>query len=109
MTGPRYDFEAKLWLHGGQAGWTFLTLPGEVSDDIEARTSHRSTAFGSVRVRVTVGRTEWATSLFPDKRSQAYLLPVKKAVRRAERLNEGDDVAVSLVIVGDDESMDPSF
>lgn len=107
MTGARYDFEAKLWLHDGQAAWTFLTLPGEVSDDIEARVSHRSIAFESVRVQVTVGETEWATSLFPDKNAQAYLLPVKKAVRRAERLNVGDTVVVSVVLANDDDSLDP--
>ncbi len=106
MTRVRYEFEAKLWLHDGQAAWTFLTLPGELSDEIEARTAHRSIAFGSVRVRVTVGRTEWATSLFPDKNAEAYLLPVKKSVRIAERLSVGDAVAVSLIIITD-ERVDP--
>lgn len=107
MSAARYDFEAKLWLHDGQAAWTFLTVPADVSDDIEARTAHRSIAFGSVRVRVTVGRTEWNTSLFPDKNARAYLLPIKKAVRGAELLDVGDEVAVSLILVADDESIGP--
>ncbi len=99
MSAARYDFTAELWLHEGQAAWTFVTLPGDVSDDIEARTADRSIAFGSVRVRVTVGRTEWNTSLFPDNNAQAYLLPVRKEVRRAELLNVGDEVALSLLVL----------
>jgi hypothetical protein len=62
-----YDFTAPLWVWDGDAPWHFVTVPEEVSDDIEARTAHRRSGFGSVRVEVTVGATSWATSLFPDK------------------------------------------
>ena len=94
-----YEFDAELWLHDGEAAWTFVTVPGPVSDDIESRTEHRHTAFGSVRVRVTVGATSWATSVFPDRGREAYVLPVKKEVRRRESLTVGDVVTVRLDIV----------
>jgi hypothetical protein len=48
--------------------------------------------FGSVRVTVTVGASSWQTSIFPDTKTGAYLLPVKKAVRMAEHLHAGDEV-----------------
>ena len=73
-----FEFDATLWRHSGQAAWHFVTLPFDVSDDIEAR-QRRHIAFGSVRVEATVGASRWSTSLFPDKSAQAYLLPVKKA------------------------------
>lgn len=94
-----YRFTAALWLHEGDAAWHFVTLPGDVSDDIEARTADVHRGFGSVRVRVTVGGTTWSTSVFPDTKREAYVLPVKKDVRRAEQLAGGDDVTFELELV----------
>lgn len=52
--------------------------------------------FGSVRVEATVGGTTWRTSVFPDSRGGSYVLPVKRAVREAEDLDDGDQVTVTL-------------
>lgn len=94
-----YEFEAALWLWEGDASWHFLTVPDGVSDDIDARTEDQRRGFGSVRVRVTVGSTTWSTSVFPDSKRQAYVLPVKKAVRSSESLDIGDQVPVVLELV----------
>lgn len=45
---------------------------------------------------MTVGGTTWRTSLFPDTKRATYLLPVKRAVRAAERIDVGDLVDVRL-------------
>ena len=50
-------------------------------------------------MRVEIGDTSWATSVFPDTKAGAYVLPVKKAVRVAEGLTEGDVVEVGLDVV----------
>lgn len=94
-----YRFGAEVWLHQGDAAWYFLTVPADVSDDIEARTSHLSRGFGSVRVRVGIGATTWSTSVFPDTKRGAYVLPVKKDVRRAEGIDDGSEVHVTLDLV----------
>jgi hypothetical protein len=47
-----------------------------------------------IPVRVRIGVTEWETSLWP--KAGAYVLPLKDAVRRAERLTEGDTVTVAM-------------
>ena len=93
-----YAFEAELWLWDGEAAWHFLTLPGDVSDDIRAQAG-LARGFGAVRVRVTVGSSTWSTSVFPDSRRGAYLLPVKKEVRRKEDLELGDRVRVQLELL----------
>jgi hypothetical protein len=49
-----------------------------------------------VPVRARIGATEWTTSLFP--KDGRYLIPVKTAVRRAERLDEGDTVTIALTV-----------
>ncbi|HUG86856.1 MAG TPA: DUF1905 domain-containing protein, partial [Euzebya sp.] len=77
----------------------FMTVPDDVSDDIEARAADQPRGFGSVRVRVTVGATTWSTSVFPDAKRRAYVLPVKKQVRRTEGIEAGDQVAVTLEVV----------
>jgi hypothetical protein len=50
--------------------------------------------WGVIPVSARIGRTTWTTSLFP--KDGGYLLPVKAVVRRAERIDLGDEVAVLL-------------
>lgn len=94
-----YHFTARLWEHEGPGAWHFVTVPTDVSDEIADLTAGRSAGFGSVRVRVTVGDTTWDTSVFPDTKAAAYVLPVKKAVRVGERLSGDRDVEVTLVVL----------
>lgn len=90
-----YRFTAELWEHDGPAAWCFVDLPHDAADDIADLADDR-TAFGSVRVEVTVGATTWRTSLFPDRKRATYVLPMKRAVRAAEVLEVGDEVRVHL-------------
>jgi hypothetical protein len=92
------EFAAPLWRYPGAGGWHFVSLPPEISADITDLTAGTRRGFGSVRVAVTVGATSWRTSLFPDSKTGAYLLPVKKAVRVAERPDVGDRVRAVLQI-----------
>lgn len=75
--------------------WRFLRLPFEVADEIRDAAGEPA-GFGSVRVYVRIGGTVWATSVFPEKASGSYLLPVKKSVRDRERIDDGDTVTVRL-------------
>ena len=63
-----------------------------------AAESHRG--FGSVRVVAAIGSTTWSTSVFPDKASGAFQLPIKTAVREAEDLTAGDIVTVHIDVAG---------
>lgn len=94
-----FRFEAQLWLYGGDAAWHFVTVPTDISDEIEATTTGAPRGFGSVRVRVTVGATSWATSVFPDSKRGAYVLPVKAEVRGREGLAVGTRAVFALELV----------
>ena len=95
------EFDAELWEHEGHAAWCFVTVPPEESEDIRL-SGAMPAGFGSYRVEVTVGRTVWRTSVFPDSKSECFVLPVKKAVRRSEAIEVGDLVPVHLdVLVGE--------
>jgi hypothetical protein len=102
-----WSFTAELWRwraregEAGEGAWYFVTVPEEPSDDIHDLMDGRTKGFGSVRVRVRVGGTAWETSVFPDSSTGCFVLPVKKAVRVAEGVGEGDDVAVTLTLRDD--------
>ena len=85
----------------GYAPMGFLRLTDAAAEAIAAHAlerrleSGRRRGFGSVRVTVTLGDSRWQTSLFPNK-DGSWFLPIKKPVRVAEGLVDGDDVAVEL-------------
>ena len=101
MEAAQFEFEADVWLHQGDAAWHFVTVPGEISDEIRARTAGEGRAFGTVPATVSIGRTSWSTSLFADTQRDAYLIPIKAQVRRREQLADGD-VARLTVTLDDD-------
>jgi hypothetical protein len=93
----RHTCRVKLWLYHGPGGWYFVTLPKRLAAKIKFAVE-RKNAWGSIRVKAQIGRTRWATSLFPDSKAGSYLLPVKADVRRKEKLAAGDTVALAFEI-----------
>ena len=99
-----YTFTAPLWQWQAKEGktepgsWCFVTVPREDSQDIRDGLVSPPRGFGSVRVVVEAGGSRWETSVFPDGASGCYVLPIKKAVRVAERVEEGDDLTVTLTV-----------
>jgi hypothetical protein len=90
-------FTAELWLHEG-GSWHFVSVPLDLSDDIKAEYGGMAGGFGSLRVEATIGGSTWRTSVFPSKTGE-YVLPVKQQVRRAEQIQDGDAVEVSLRVL----------
>jgi hypothetical protein len=54
--------------------------------------------WGSLRVTATIGKTSWKTSIFPDRESDSYLLPLRSDVRKKEGIQEGNLVSLSVEI-----------
>jgi Domain of unknown function (DUF1905) len=94
-------FDAELWEWDARRteSWTFVSLPDDESDEIREITAGPRRGFGAVRVRATVGTTTWRTSVFPGGKDSAYVLPVKRAVRKAENLDIGDTATVTVELV----------
>jgi hypothetical protein len=91
-------FDAELWRWAARRAdsWTFVSLPAELSEEIRELAEGPRRGFGALRARVTVGGSTWATSIFPDSKRNCYVLPVKRAIRRAEDLEVGDVATVTL-------------
>jgi hypothetical protein len=99
--GVIVEFEAELWMWDARPDntWTFVTLPAEASQDIRELFDGPRRGFGALRVRVTVGGSSWNTSIFPDSASGCYVLPVKRAIRKAENLDIGDVAATKVELI----------
>ncbi len=96
---PVYTFTAKLWLYPGEtANWHFLTLPKKEGALIKEQYAPHRRGFGSLPVSVTIGATSWDTSIFPDRQSGSYLLPIKASVRKKEELLPEDKVTCTINI-----------
>jgi hypothetical protein len=98
MKKQAYPFRAKLWLYPGHAGWVFATVPKKESAHIKEQTKGLKRGWGSVPVLMQLGETTWETSIFPDKHSGTYLLPVKSNVRKEAEVMEGDSVKLTLTL-----------
>jgi hypothetical protein len=93
----RYEADAEIWVfHTGN--WHFVTLPAEFSEGIKTLRGPKTPGWGSVRVTARLGSSEWRTSIFPDSKSGAFLLPIKAEVRKRERVTAGDTVSLSVEI-----------
>jgi Domain of unknown function (DUF1905) len=94
--GVDVEFEAEIWEWRGPAPYYWLTLSDEGCDYVRFEAGRASYGWGAIPVRARIGATEWETSLLP--KDGAYVLPLKQAVRAAERIDEGDTVAVALSV-----------
>ena len=94
----RYTVRSKVVPYPGMGGWFFLYVDKKQAAVIRAKHHVKKAGFGSIRVAVTLGKSKWKTSIFPDKHSGTYLLPLKKQIRRAEGIDAGDMVRFVLEI-----------
>jgi len=94
----RYEAECELWTSPGKGGWCFITLPRDWTSPLKVVRGSQAGAWGSMRVEATIGASTWRTSLFPDSKAGAFLLPIKAEVRRREGIAPGDRVRVVVTI-----------
>lgn len=88
------EFNGKMWFWKGPAPWYFITIPAKQSRDLKAISGAVTYGWGMIPVHVRIGTTEWKTSLFP--KDGRYIVPIKASVRKAEHLEEGDNIMVQL-------------
>jgi hypothetical protein len=105
MSDVRFSAPLGTWLiEEGYDPAYFVAVTGDAAEQVAGHELARRLelgkrrGFGSVRVEVRLGGSRWKTSLFPQK-SGGWFLPVKKPVRLAEGLIEGDEVEVELTLL----------
>jgi hypothetical protein len=90
------EFTGEIWFWRGPAPWYFVVVPAKECGELAAVAASVSYGWGVIPVAVRIGGSEFTTALFP--KDGGYLVPVKAAVRRAEGVDEGDQVTVRLTI-----------
>ncbi len=92
------EFVGKIWYWRGPAPHHFVTIPEEQSQDLKAILRFVTYGWGMIPADVRIGKTEWATALFP--KNGAYIVPIKNSVREEENLDVGDTVSIRLKVRG---------
>jgi hypothetical protein len=101
MFDLEFTFTAECWMWQGKGAWVFITLPVDKSEEIKFFSENihgKRRGWGAVRVTASIGTTVWQTSIFPDSKRGAYLLPLKLDVRKKEKIAVDDNVKVSIKI-----------
>jgi hypothetical protein len=91
-----YKLRAKVWVYPGMATWRFIGVPEKEGREIKKKYGPHARGWGSLPVSVTIGKTTWETSIFPDKKSGSYLLPLKAKIRKAENIEDDSSITFSL-------------
>lgn len=89
-------FSGEIWFWHGPAPWHFVTVPARETQQLHGISPLVSYGWGMVPVTAQIGASRWKTTLTP--KDGRYVLPVKAAVRRAERLEVGDTATVQLTV-----------
>ncbi|CAO1652470.1 MULTISPECIES: DUF1905 domain-containing protein [unclassified Salinibacterium] len=96
---PEFEFTSEITPWSSKPSVYFVQVPPDVGADVKEIPSPPR-GFGAVAVEVTIGSTTWTTSIFPNSSVEdSFFLPVKAAVRRAEGLELGDTVQVSIQLI----------
>ena len=98
MKFNQYIFKAKVWLYPGMAGWHFVSVPTEISEEITKEFGDLRRGWGSLPVEVKIGSVSWYTSIFPDKQSGSYLLPLKAEIRKKVKIEVDEIIELFLEI-----------
>jgi hypothetical protein len=105
----QFTFRANVWLYPGtSAAWHFISLPKKEAEQVKKfQEGKERRGWGAVGVRATilrpgsgqVGKTTWETSMFPDKKSGTYILPLKASVRKKEGIVAKDIISIELTML----------
>ncbi len=94
----QFTLNAKVCVFSGPVAWYYLILPKQAGQTIKKRFGHSAKGWGSLPVDIRAGAFEWQTSIFPDKKSGSYILPLKLEARKATQVKKGDTLNFRLTI-----------
>ena len=80
----------------GPAPYYYLPVPEAESADIREIAAMASYGWGVIPVVARIGDRQFETSLFP--KDGGYLLPLKDAVRKPQRITVGDEITVEMTV-----------
>jgi hypothetical protein len=102
----KFKFKSKVyvWSSGYRDGddsgyWRFARVPEKISAKIkEMQKGRLRRGWGAIYAKAKVKKSEWVTSIFPDRHSATYILPLKKKIRYQENLYDGAEFTFTIFI-----------
>jgi hypothetical protein len=88
------DFAGEIIYWRGPAPFHFVMIPEPQATELREVANELTYGWGCIPARGQIGDTGFTTALFP--KDGTFAVPVKVAVRRAEGLELGDVISVSL-------------
>ncbi len=73
-----------------------MAVPEDEADELRDAAAYVTYGWGMIPVRGRIGGTDFTTALWPQ--DGGYVVPIKDAVRKPERLELGDQVTVRLTV-----------
>jgi len=93
-----YRFFSEPWKYVGQGGWIFVSLPKKLSNEIRTAFKRDEAGWGRLTATAKIGNTEWKTAIWFDTKVNTYLLPLKAAIRKKEKVEVGKKINVVIFI-----------
>jgi Domain of unknown function (DUF1905) len=90
------EFSAPVFEWRGPAPYHFVAVPQDEADMLRDAAAYVTYGWGMIPVRGRIGGTDFSTSLWP--KDGGYVVPIKDAVRKPERLELGAEVTVRLTV-----------
>jgi len=90
----KFHLSGPIWEWRGPAPFYFVSISPEISAQIKADARATSYGWGAIPVRLTSNDHLWTTSIFT--REGQYIVPIKKAIREALEVREGDVVQLTV-------------
>jgi uncharacterized protein DUF1905 len=92
-----FHFAGRVFEWRGPSPFYFVPVPDEECADIHEVAAMATYGWGVIPVAARVGEVDFKTSLFP--KDGGYLLPLKDAVRKPQRITAGDEITVELTVL----------
>jgi hypothetical protein len=94
----KFQFSGVIWKYSGKGAWYFVTIPEELSREIRDTAQWQEEGWGRLKTIAKIKDVEWETSIWFDKKANAYLLPLKADIRKQLKLEDGMKIEVMLNI-----------
>ena len=97
MEEIKYEFSARTYQYSSSeemCGWTFVSLPKELSTEIREKFKYLEEGWGRMKVTAKLGSSEWQTAIWFDTKQATYLLPLKAKIRKQEKVVLGEAVKI---------------
>lgn len=92
----KMTFSNPMWHWRGPSPFHFISLPEDLSREINDMASSLTYGWGMIPVTAKIGETEFSTAMY--EKNGVYILPIKNVVRLGESLEIDDVVDVELIL-----------